>query len=48
MVGIIVVNLTFVRNIIPEVLVITLLLQLEVRAITDLTVLGHGTGEVAA
>lgn len=46
MVEIMVVDLTFVRNIIPEVLVITLLLQLKVRAITDLTVQGHGIGEV--
>lgn len=48
MVGIMVVELTNVRNTIPEVLVIIILLELGVRAITDLRVLGHGIGEVAA
>lgn len=46
MVGIIVVELTNVRNIILEVLEITILLELEVRAITDLRVLGHGIREM--
>lgn len=46
MVGIIVVNLTNVRNTIPEVLVIIILLQQEVRVMKDLTVPGHGIWKV--